>query len=583
MQKLHVPAAALATAAFMFVVGPGCSQKSKEARHLRKADSYYDAGKYDSAELEYINVLQDGSENPEAIGRLGVIYLDEGRPQKAFAYLSEATRLDPSNLEVRKKLAQLQIEIGKFKEAGDGLKFVLDHQPTDADAPLLLVTAARTRADVEAVRARLLALPSPAPQKSPVLVALGTIDLHERKYADAEAAFARATAVDPKSADLSTELGFLYLAKKDQAKAESAFADAAKLSGPYSPKKIQYAELEMSLGKLDDAKKTLELITRDAPLYLSAWVKLAQLAAQRKSYDEGLVDVGKALSVDSENPGALLEKSKLLLAKGSPKDAVTDMESASRDYPKSAQMDIELARAYMAAGSADKAEMSLKRALAISPSAAEAQMMLATVYVSKGDQASAIPILRKLTVDHPKDIPARMLLGESYRARGEMNEALSVFNQVAVDNPKEIGPQMMIGTIYMQGHQPDMAQAAFEKVRSINPLYLPALERLIDLDLTAKNFDDAHRRINEQMAAHPTDALSPLILARVYLAQRDAAGAEAALKHSIALQPDGTRAYSMLAGLYLSTNRQADALADLKAAVAKNPKDVDAMILIGSE
>jgi tetratricopeptide (TPR) repeat protein len=582
MQKLHLPAAAVAIAAFTFLVGPGCTKKSKEARHLRKADSYYDAGKYESAELEYINVLQDGSDNPDAIGRLGVIYLEEGRPQKAFAYLSEATRLDPSNLEVRKKLAQLQMEIGKFKEAIAGLNFVLDHQPTDADAPLLLVNAARTRDDVEAARTRLLALPSPAPQKSPVLVALGTIDLHERKYDDAEAAFARATAVDPKSADLSTELGFLYLAKKDQAKAESAFADAAKQSGPYSPKKIQYAELEMSLGKIEDAKKTLENITSEAPLYLPAWVKLAQIASQKKSYDEGLADVGKALAVDSENPGALLEKSKLLLAKGSPKDAVTDMESASRDYPKSAQMEIELARAYMAAGSADKAEMSLKRALAIAPGAADAQMMLATVYVSKGDQASAIPVLRKLTLDHPKDIPARMLLGEAYRKHGETNEALSVFNQLSVENPKEIGPQMMIGTIYMQGRQPEMAQAAFEKVRLINPQYLPALERLIDLDLAGKNFGDAHKRINEQMAAHPSDGLLPLMLARIDLAQRDAAGAEAALKHSIKLQPDGTRAYSMLAGLYLSTNRQGDALADLKAAVVKNPKDIDALILIGT-
>ncbi len=582
MQKLPFRAAAVAMVALVFFAGPGCTKKSKEARYLRKADGYFDAGKYDVAELEYLNVLQLGDENSEAIGRLGTMYLDEGRPQKAFAHLSEAIRVDPNNFEARKKLAQLQMEFGKFKEASTALNFVLDHQPLDKDTPVLLVNAARTRGEVEVVRARLLALPSPAPEKPPVIVALGTIDFHERKYAEAESTFARAMAADPKSADVSSALGFLYLAKNERPKAESAFANAAKLSGPYSQKKLQYAEFEIAMGKRDDGKKILELITTDAPLYLPAWVKLAEIAGQQKSYDEGLADVGKVLAIDSENPQALLVKSKLLLAKGNPADAVADMESASKNYPKSAQIDVELARAYIAAGNADKAEISLKRALALTPNVAEAQMMLATVYVSKGDHASAIPILKKLIQDHPNDIPPRMLLGESYRARGEPDEALAVFEQLAVSNPKEIGPQMMIGTIYMNLRQPDKARAAFEKARSINPDYLPALERLIDLDLKAKNFDGAHKRIDAQIAAHPTDGLLPLMLARIYLAQRDAAGAEAALKHSIELQPDGMRAYSLLAGLYLSTNRQNDALADLKAAVAKNPKDTDAMLLVGA-
>ncbi len=582
MQKLPVPAIALATLAVVLLAGAGCTKKSKEARYLRKADGYFDEGKYDVAELEYTNVLQLGTENPSAIGRLGSIYLDEGRPQKAFAFLSEAIRLDPANLEARKKLAQLQMGFGKFKEAATGLSYVLDHQPLDKEAPVLLVDATRTRAEVEVVRTRLLALPSPAPEKAPVVLAIGTIDMHEHKYGDAEAAFARARTSDPTLPDVSTAFGFLYLAKNERAKAETAFGDAARLAGPYSPKKLQYAEFELGTGKRDEGKKTLEAITRDAPLYLSAWVKLAEVAGQQKNYDEGLADVAKVLAVDTENPQALLEKSKLLLAKGNPTDAVADMESASKNYPRSAQIDVELARAYMAAGNADKAEMSLKRALALAPNIAEAQMMLATVLVSKGDAAAAITLLRKFTQEHPNDAPSRMLLGEALRAHGDLGDAISVFEHLTVTNPKDIGPLMMLGTIYLRQRETDKARGAFEKARDINPDYLPALERLIDLDIDVKDFDGAHKRIDAQMAAHPTDGLLPLIQARIFLSQRDAAGAEAAIKHSITLQPDGTRAYSMLAGLYLSTNRQSDALADLKAAVAKNPKDTEALLLIGS-
>lgn len=560
----------------------GCTKKWKEASHLRKADEYFDADKYDMAEIEYINVLRIDSQDARALGRLGTVYLNEGRPRQAYALLSGAVKVKPENLEAQKNLALVEIEVGKFEDAKASLNVVLDREPSDPDAPLLLVDASRSREAVEKVRKQLLALPDPAAKGAPVLVALGTIDLHEHKFDDAASEFSQALAIDPKSADAKSASGFLAWAKNDRAAAEADFADAAALSRPYSRKQLQYAEFDVRIGKIDAAKKQLDSMTQKAPQYLAAWVMLAQIAGQQKNYDEGLADVAKVLAIDAENPGALLQKSRLQLAKGDTKDALSGLEVASKDYPKSVQVDFELAKAYMASGNIGKAELSLKRVLGTLPNFLEAEMMLADVEVRKGDGQMAVAVLKKILHDHPDVGAAQLLLGQAYRSVGDFDDAVAAFQKLAAAYPKDIRPPMELGAIYLNQQQADKARAEFEKARTINPDYDPALERLIDLDLAAKNFEEAHRRVNEQIASHPADANAELILARVYLFQRDAAGAETALKRSIELQPDGTRGYALLAGLYLSTNRQNEALADVKAAIAAHPKDIHAMMLLAA-
>jgi putative PEP-CTERM system TPR-repeat lipoprotein len=549
---------------------------------VRKADEYFDSQTYDLAEIEYINALRINSEDSHALARLGIIYLNEGRPRQAYTLLSSAIKAKPDNMEAQKYLAQVEIEAGKFAEARAALNLFLDHEPTDPDAPLLLVDSSRSRTAVEEARKRLLALPDPAPRGAPVLVALGTIDLHEHKFDEAASEFSQALAIDPKSADAKAASGYLAWAKNDRASADASFAAAAALSAPYSRRQLQYAEFEVRIGKIDAAKKQLEATTLKAPRYLSAWVMLSQIAGQQKNYDEGLEDVAKVLAIDAENPGALLQKSRLQLAKGDTKDAVSGLEVASKDYPKSVQVDFELAKAYLATGDISKAELSLKRVLGAMPKLLEAEMMLADVEVKKGDGPTAIAILKKILHDHPDAGAAQLLLGQAYRSVGDLNDAIATFEKLAAAYPKDIRAPIQLGEVYLDQRDTEKAREEFEKARTINPDYDPALEHLIDLDLMTKNFEEAHRRVNGQIASHPADANAELILARIYLSQRDAAGAETALKRAIELQPVGTRAYALLAGLYLSTNRQNEALADVKADIVAHPKDMQAMMLQGA-
>src|SRR5688572_2536773 len=90
-----------------FVLVAGCSSESRKARHLERADRYSHSGQIDKAEIEYANVLRLEPANKSAVRNLGLIYFDQGKPGKAFSFLTLAKELDPDDFEVRLKLASL--------------------------------------------------------------------------------------------------------------------------------------------------------------------------------------------------------------------------------------------------------------------------------------------------------------------------------------------------------------------------------------------------------------------------------------------------------------------------------------------
>ena len=155
------------------IAGTGCTAKMKASYHLRRANSYFDSGQYDQAAIEYKNVLRNNQQNAQAWSRLGVIYYDQGRLGEAAQILVRAQQLSTNDLEVRLKLGTIYLGAGNLKEARNEAGFVLDKNPKDAQAPILLAEAAATNQIAE-TRQRLQKL-SQAGQTAPLEVALGAL------------------------------------------------------------------------------------------------------------------------------------------------------------------------------------------------------------------------------------------------------------------------------------------------------------------------------------------------------------------------------------------------------------------------
>ena len=72
-----------------------CSKEAKKTRFLAEAENYFKAGDYDKAKVSYLNVAQLDPQNALAFERIGAMWLEDGAPLRAAAFLAKANELAP--------------------------------------------------------------------------------------------------------------------------------------------------------------------------------------------------------------------------------------------------------------------------------------------------------------------------------------------------------------------------------------------------------------------------------------------------------------------------------------------------------
>lgn len=581
MRQFGIRVLALATLFLTVVAGSGCTQAARRARHLARANQYFDSGELDKAEIEYLIVLKTDMSNPQAIGRLGVIYYDQGRYGRAAPFLIKGKQLEPENLELRRKLAAIYLAAGRTKDARDGAAFVLDRRPQDDEAPLLLAQAATTTNAVAAAQEKLKAVVQKTGETAALDVGLAHLEQSQGDFQAAAADLQRAKALDPKSSSVFWAYGNLYFAQNDQKQAEEAFKTAAELSPPRSPRRLGYAQYKIQTGDLAAGKQLLQEITQKTPDYLPAWRWLAEIALAEKNYDESGDLVGKMLARDSLNYDALLLNGRIYLARGNADRAIEEFKKALAAYPQSPEIPYQLAVGYLAKNEVGHAENSLNQALSLAPNFAEATVLLAGIKMRTGEVGAAIASLKSLVAKRPQVAQAQFLLADGYRAQGDFESALEIYRAMEKLVPKNPDAPFLMGMTFLQEKKRDEARAAFGRAVELSPDYLAGVEQLVDMDIMDKQYETALRRVQPVLDRTSKSAEARLIQAKILLAQQDTKEAEAALLKAIELSPESRTAHLMLARLYVDTHQEQKALDDLRPFVEKNPKDASAWMFVG--
>src|ERR1035441_8609340 len=93
----------------------GCTKEMRKNRYLARANTDFQSGQYDKAEVEYLNVFRIAPRNPVAVARLGSIYYDQGRLLRAVFFLQKAVELDPENGDLGLKLCLARFSSGDRK------------------------------------------------------------------------------------------------------------------------------------------------------------------------------------------------------------------------------------------------------------------------------------------------------------------------------------------------------------------------------------------------------------------------------------------------------------------------------------
>lgn len=568
-------------AGLVCAIATGCSKQARKDRHLQRAEAHFQAGDYDRAEIEYLNVLRIEQTNRVALGNLGLMCVEQGRMARAYVLLSEAKKVDPENLEVRLKLAQVLLSGGKPKEARDEALQLVAREPTNENVLLLFVDSSLSTNDLNDARQRLTRLKTEGDKVPGYHVAWASLHLRNRDSRAAEVSIRQALALDPKSCLAHGAMASLLVLNKDPTNALAEFKAAADLAPQRSVHRLRHVDFMVAMGQLVAAKELINQIAKQAPDYLPASMRVAQIALAERRFPDCERVVTSVLARDPTHLEAMLLMARLHVAQNQPGKAVVALERALKVYPRLTQIQYQLAVANLMQNDLASAAKNLNQALAIQPDYPEATLLLAELNVRRGDTSQAIGELTKLVERRPDLTAAQFLLATAYRAAGKLDPALRIYQNLNRNYPTNPQPAFLMGLVERQMDKNAEARRSFEHVLSFAPDFISAVEQLVNLDLAEQRFSAALERAQAQVDRNPTNPVPYVLLAGVQFAETNLTSAETTLFKALALAPEYGPANALLARIYVAANKHQEALAKLNEMVARNTNDLASWLQIG--
>lgn len=559
---------------------PACSRQGRIEKRLRQGAEYVTAREFEKARVTYLGVMQADPRNFEAIKRLGIIYQTMGASLEAARFLTGAKEMRPEDLDVRESLAKALLALGQKDAAKSEAEFVLSRDAARSSAWTVLAETAAAPEEIKALEARLQPLGSVPEPEPGVLLAQASVAMKRNDPSAAGAIIEKLLKRDLELHTAHFALGVLAMKGNDLARAEAAFARAAELE-PRSGAGLAYAQLlQQQPGRGGEATKYLEQLSSKAPDYLPLWLFQARAALAAGDTKGASKALERIFPINPNNFEARLMRGQIFVANGETDKAIELFKSLSADpvRARTPQPRFELARAYLLKASPQQAIAALEEAIKLNPDFTEAILLLAQVQLQQGEPARAVEGTRNLLQKHPNMVPAQLLLAEAYRAAGRPDDAASVLREQIKANPKSAQAYLLLGVLLRQQNKLAEARSKFEKVLELEPDNRPGLFQLVDLDIQEKKFDAALVRVRDFLQKEPNLAVAKFLEARIHVAQGDWDKAEAALLKTLEMDPNFTRAYELLVSTYVFTNKLDSALGQVQERLAKNPENAQALM-----
>jgi tetratricopeptide (TPR) repeat protein len=566
-------------AALIAVVMGGCSSKTKKVVLLERGLRAFEMGQYDSARIEYLNVLKADTENATAIQQLGIIWFEEGAPLRALPFLLRVRETAPDNLDARIKLAKVFVSLGDLPEARKEAVAILEQAPVHDEAIILLADSARTPQEIKETEERLQKFT--ARDRPSFHLASASLSFRKGDLVSAESEIQQALALDPKLPSAHVAMASLLRSQGNSVQAGQEIKIAAELGPIRSITRLEFAELKESTGAPDEATAILKEITRQAPDYLPAWGCLAKFAYTKKGYDESLAVLENIFNRDPWNLEGRLLQSEIWLEKGEINLALEGLKRLNETYPNAPVAKYQLARAYLQNDNPAQALVALNRALALNPDYLEAILLMGEANLRAGDARPVIASMQRLLEKYPAQTQAQVLLAAACESLGQFDEAAAIFREQIRASPQSARAYLGLGLILREQGQVADARTSFEKAQELEPDNLAALEQLVALDISSQDFAAASQRIERQLEETPRSAEAHFFEGRIYAVQGEWDRAEAALLKTLELDPNYSNAYDLLISTYISANKLTQAINQLNSLLAKYPNNARLLMLSG--
>jgi len=567
------------------VLAAGCSKEGKVADHLADADRHFRNREFEKAKIEYINVLRAQPTNDFAVLQVCKILLAQGLIPEAAPMVGWCRRRFPEDLEIRETFIDLMSTVASTGtnrvQLVAEIDEVLQRDPGNLRGILALAAASRTPEEVAELNRRLGELRAKAGDRSVFKLVEAEL-LRRRGDTNAcEAAIREAIRLEPTNVTSQATLAAFLFSQRRLPAAEAALKAAAEMAPPHSPVRERWGRFLMEGRRFDEARGVLDEINAKAPERVTAWTARAELALAEKKLEEAEGFLARAFGIAPNHADSLRVQAQIRLAQGKSADAVRDLEKVVERLPDSARGRYQLGVAHLMNKDAASAAAALEVSVQNDPGFVDAVLLLAEINLGRGEGQKALLALRDLVKRDPRNERGLGQLLRTERVLGRFDDALLTARTARERFPENVSFPFQEGLLLRQLRRPAEARTAFEDALKLAPDGLPSVEQLVALDVEAKDYAGAMRRVQARLDQSPKEPLLWLMKSEVHRAQGDTAQCEAALRQVLAVDPDNADAFMSLARLALAAGKKPEGIAELEKLLQRRPNDVQALQLVG--
>jgi tetratricopeptide (TPR) repeat protein len=323
-----IPVSAYATA---FVA----NQSDEAAAHAERGLEFARAGKLEEAEAELRQAAELEPANAEVLSSLGTILAMQKKLGESTEVFKRALQISPNDLTVRRYLAANLWQLHLYSEAKQNLKIILNRQPEDKGAKLLLGMVSENIGDYATAARMLGSVPDEVRKQPESIAALARSYYHLRQTERARTTLAQLSShpAGPQAvflgAQIADEMQDYQTAETMLASIRSNFPDESRLE--YSLALVEY-----HAGRFDQSQRALEKLIDSGNKTAAIFNLLGWCYEKQQQPKEAMQALQESIKLAPEEEANYLDLGKILLAQHSLPSALQTARRGTHTFPRSA-------------------------------------------------------------------------------------------------------------------------------------------------------------------------------------------------------------------------------------------------------
>lgn len=526
---------------------------------------------------------------------------------EALKAVNAATDLDAANKAARALKAAILLKLNDSAGAVREAKAVLDAEPDNVEALIVLAAERVAQGDNAAA---LALLDRGSRGDSNFGIQLFKIRIHERagNIQEVESLLQKLIQAYPKEKAFRRQLVKLYVDQKRPADAERELRAIAagnptdyeagldvvrylhSVKGPAAARQellarigaggdayhyqVALADLYFAEGNVTDGEQILARLASDtsaADKALGAKAKLAEHYYNSKRTEQAETLVASILEKDSRNADGLRLRASIQMDRGKYDAAIADLRQALNDQPRSVSLMSLLAIAYERSGSIELADKQFADATRVSNFDVGAGLNYVAFLRRRGSIARAEDILTQLTSRWPGNIRVLTELAEVRLTRQNWGGAQEVADAIRRAGDERGVANQILGAALNGQRKYDESIGILQSAYAATPGDAQPMFALVNTLIRADKVDRAMAFLRTVLEKDNSNAEAHVLMGSAQLIKNAPDQALKSFSTAIERQPKNPIGYRALADWHLRQNKPDDALKVVQAGLREMP------------